>query len=108
MSDGLSDWIAILGVALTTIATRGSFVVFGARVTLSPLVEQALRFAPAAVLGAIVLPALLVRHGQVDLTIGNQRLAAAAVAALVIWRSRSMMLGIGVGMGVLTLARLYG
>ena len=108
MNDNLLTWLAIIGISLTTIATRGSFVVFGSRLRLHPQIEKALRFAPAAALGALVLPVLLLRHGHVDFSLQNQRLIAAFIAALVMWRFRSMIWTIIVGMSVATLLRLMG
>lgn len=108
MSDTLATWVAIVGVSLTSIVTRASLATFGSRLTLPPLVERALRFAPAAVLGALVVPALVLHQGRVDLTPGNQRLVAACVAGLVMWRRRSMIESIMAGMALLTLLRLYG
>jgi branched-subunit amino acid transport protein len=108
MSDNLLTWCAIMGVTLTTFATRGSFVVFASRLRLHPQIEKALRFAPAAALGALVLPALLLRHGHVDFSLQNQRLIAAFIAALFMWRFRSMIWTIIVGMCLATLLRLIG
>jgi branched-subunit amino acid transport protein len=107
MSEDLATWAAIGGVTLSGFVTRASFVVFGARLTLPPLVERALRFAPAAVLGAIVAPALLLHDGHADLNLGNYRLLAALLASLVMWRTRSMLGTIAAGMAALTLLRLY-
>jgi branched-subunit amino acid transport protein len=106
MNESLLTWLAIIGVSLTTIITRGSFVVFGSRLRLHRTVEEALRFAPAAALGTLVLPALLLRHGQVDFSLENQRLISAFVAALVMWRFGSMIWTIIVGMSLATLLRL--
>ena len=108
MNENLLTWIAIIGVSLTTIATRGSFVVFASRLRLHPQIERALRFAPAAALGALVLPALVLRHGHIDFSLENQRLIAALIAALVMWRFRSMIWTIVAGMGIATLLRLLG
>jgi branched-subunit amino acid transport protein len=108
MNDNLLTWVAIIGISLTTILTRGSFVVFGSRLRLHRTVEEALRFAPAAALGALVLPALLLRHGQVDFSLQNQPLIAAFIAALVMWRFGSMIWTIIVGMSMATLLRLLG
>lgn len=106
MNDDLLTWLAIIGVSLTTIITRGSFVVFGSRLQLHRTVEDALRYAPAAALSALVLPDLLLRHGHVDFSLQNQRLIAALIAALVMWRFRSMIWTIVVGMSVATALRL--
>ena len=108
MNENLLTWIAIIGVSLTTIGTRGSFVVFASRLRLHPQIEKALRFAPAAALGARVLPALVLRHGHIDFSLENQRLIAAFIAALVMWRFRSMIWTIVAGMGIATLLRLLG
>lgn len=108
MNANIATWIAIVGVALTTFITRGSFVVFATRLKLPLQVEQALRFAPAAALGAIVGPALLIQHSHIDLSFGNHRLEAAAIAALIMWRTHSMLGSIAGGMVVLTLLLRYG
>ena len=100
-------WLAILGITASGLLTRASFVVFGVRLTLPPLLEQALRFAPAAVLGAIVAPALVLHGGQTDFSAGNYRLFAALVASLIVWRTKSMIWSIAGGMATLTLLRLY-
>jgi branched-subunit amino acid transport protein len=107
VSEELAGWLAILGITLTGFVTRGSFVVFGARLKLPPLAEQALRYAPAAVLGALIVPALLLKGGHAELTLGNQRLLSALFAGLVMWRTQSMLATIAAGMLALTLLRLY-
>jgi len=108
MTPQVATWLAIIGVSLTTPLTRGSFVAFAARLRLHPLVAEALRFAPAAALGAIVIPALGLRHGHIDFSLANPHLVAAAIAALIMWRTRSMIGAIVAGMVVATLLRLYG
>lgn len=99
-------WTGIVGVSLTTIVTRGSFVAFAPRLRLHPRIEEGLRYAPAAVLGALVVPALLLRGGHVDVSVGNTRLIAALIAALAMWRWRSLIGAIVVGMIVATALRL--
>ena len=107
MNSDLETWLAIVGISLGAIVTRTSFVVFGARLRLPGSVQQALRYAPADVLGALVAPALVIDNAHVALTLANQRLVAALVASLVMWRSHSMLATIAAGMVVLTLLRLY-
>jgi branched-subunit amino acid transport protein len=107
MSEDLGGWLAILGITATGFVTRGSFIVFGAHLKLPPAAEQALRYAPAAVLGALIVPALLLKGGHADLTLGNQRLLAALLAGLVMWRTQSMMATIAAGMAALTALRLF-
>jgi branched-subunit amino acid transport protein len=107
MSETWQLWLAIAGVSLTTVATRCSFLVLGARLRLPPLAEQALKHAPAAALAAIVAPALTLSAGHLDLAPGNHRLLAALVAGLVMWKSRSMLWTMAAGLAVFTVLRLY-
>ena len=44
----IAIWLAIIGVGLTGIVTRCSFLFLGDRLKLPPAVEKALRHAPAA------------------------------------------------------------
>ena len=108
MSATVKLWLAIVGIGLTGIVTRCSFVVLGERLRLPPLAERALKHAPAAALGAIVTPALVVTDGRLDLAPGNYRLVAALIAGVVMWRSRSMLWTMAAGLAAFTLLRLYG
>ncbi len=107
MSRALQLWLAIVGIGLTGVVTRCSFLVLGQRFRLPPLAERALKHAPAAALAAIIAPALLVADGHLELTLGNHRLLAAAVAAIVMWKSRSMLWTMAAGLAVFTVLRLY-
>ena len=95
-------WLPVLALAgLLTFATRLSFIALLGRVETPPLLARALRFVPPAVLSAIILPELLVRGGEVQLSLRNPRLLAGALAAVVGWRSRNVLVTIGVGMAAL-------
>lgn len=107
MSPALASWVAIVGIALTGVVTRCSFLMLGERLRLPPLVEQALRHAPAAALGAIIAPALLLTGGHMELAPGNHRLLAALVAAAAIWWTRSILWTIVAGIAVFTALRLW-
>ena len=96
------SWLPVLAVAgLVTFAIRLSFIALLGRLEPSLAVTRALRFVPPAVLSAIILPELLVRDGAVALEPGNLRLLAGAVAALVAWWTRSVVLTIAAGMAAL-------
>jgi branched-subunit amino acid transport protein len=100
-------WLAIAGIGLTGVVTRCSFLVFGDRLRLPPVAEQALKHAPAAALAAIIAPALLLTDGHLALASGNYRLFAALVAGVVMWRSHSMLWTMAAGLAAFTLLRLY-
>jgi len=96
------SWLPVLAVAgLVTFAIRLSFIALLGRVEVPPLLTRALRFVPAAVLSAIIVPELVVRDGAPDLRLGNPRLLAGLLAALVAWRTRSVLTTIAAGMAAL-------
>ena len=103
----LALWLAILLAGLGTYLTRLSFIVRIPQDWLPESFRRGLRFIPTAVLSALVVPELVLRQGQLDLSIGNHRLLAGLAAVLVAWRLRSAWLTIGAGMLVLlALSRL--
>ena len=96
--DGLV-WLVILAASAGTFAIRLSFIALFGRVDEIPTgVERALTFVPAAVLAAIVAPRLAYLDGGLALGPGNERLLAGALAAVVGWRTESMLWTIVVGM----------
>jgi len=91
----------MFAMGLVTYATRLSLIVLLERVTIPEVVQKALRFVPLTVLSAIIFPEILRPGGQLLVSVGNPRLLAGLVAALVAWRSKSVLLTIGLGMGAL-------
>ncbi len=100
-------WLLILGMGLITYALRLSLIVLLHRVAVPPLVTEALRYVPPAVLSAIILPELF--HPDVPnlLPFVNIRLIAGLVAIFVAWRTRNAILTIGVGMASLWVLQLW-
>jgi len=90
-------WITIAGMALITFALRGSFLLAADHVRLRPRFQRALTYVPPAVLAAIVAPALAQPSGT-SLGVFDVRLLAAAVAAAVAWRTRSIIATFALGM----------
>lgn len=98
-------WSAILVIAAGTFALRFSFLYLVGHVeSVPPPVEQALRLVPAAVLAALVAPAILVVDGT-PAVVGNERLLAAAVAAVVAWRTENVVATAAVGVAVLAVVQ---
>ncbi len=94
-------WLMILVAGALTFAIRLSFILVLDRWTMPDWFGRALRFVPPAVLSAIILPELVARNGAVDVSIGNARLLAGAVAGVVAWRTGNVLLTIVAGMVVL-------
>ena len=84
-----------------TFGMRYSFIYLLGRFELPETLRRALRFVPPAVLTAIVIPELVVRSGQIDVSLTNFRLLAGVVAILVAWKTRNTLLTILAGMAAL-------
>ena len=79
--------IAIIGLALITLLTRGLFLIPEREVPLPGWLQQGLRYAPLAALVAVVAPEVVMTHGQMISTWQDARLPAVAVAtAYYFWR----------------------
>jgi branched-subunit amino acid transport protein len=63
--------------------------------------RRGLRFVPMAVLSAIILPELTNPNGSLFISLRNPQLLAGAVAILVAWRTKNVILTIVAGMGAL-------
>lgn len=105
MIEGVWLWLAFVLLAVTTLVTRGSFIVIGERGRLPAVVQRALRYAPAAALSALIVPDLLLVQGSVD-PLNPKLLAGLAVIAVAL-RWRNPWLPFLTGMGVLWATRTF-
>jgi branched-subunit amino acid transport protein len=98
------DWL-ILGLTAVTIVTRSLFMIVGDRFLLPRRLQQGLRYAPVCALVALIVPQVLARGADLDLSLFNPRLGATLVAvAVMAWR-RDMLSAMGAGMVVLLALR---
>ena len=94
-------WLTIFGAGAVTFALRLSFIALLGRKRIPPTLGRALRFVPAAVLTAVVVPLLFYENGALEVSLGNERLLAGLVAALIAWRTKSVLFTLGGGMATL-------
>jgi branched-subunit amino acid transport protein len=94
----LNLWLIIIGMGLVTFGIRLVPIVLLGRIEIPLIMQRALRFVPPAVLTAIVVPELLYRDSQIDVSLTNVRLLAGVIAIVVAWRTRNALITIGVGM----------
>ncbi len=102
----MSLWLTIVLAGLVTFAIRFSFIYLEGKVTLPEWFRRSLRFVPAAVLSAIILPELVSPNGAVDLSFHNAQLLAGAAAVLVAWRTRNIILTLAAGFVILLATQL--
>lgn len=99
-------WLVIIGIGLGTYALRLSFIHLYGRLALPTVIQHGLRLVPAAVLAALVAPALVYTDGALAVTADDPRLLAGLVALLIAWRFGHMLLTLAGGMAVLWLVPL--
>ncbi len=106
MSSTIAWWTIIFVVGGLNFLSRLSFIAVFARVEMPPPVARALRFVPAAMLTAIVVPAVVfVAPGTLAFAYTNPKLVAALMAAFVAWKTRSTTATIVTGMVALWIAQ---
>lgn len=96
----MNEVLLVLGMALVTFAVRYPPLALVGRLELPERVIRALRYVPVAVLTAIIVPAVLMPQGELDLRLENAYLIAGLTAVLVSWRTKNLLLTIVIGMGV--------
>lgn len=102
MSASATAWVVIVAAGAGTYAIRVTLLAVAHRFgALSPRVAEALRMIPPAALAALTVPAVLRPDGgAVDLS--DARFVAAAVAAVVAWRTKSLLATTVVGLTLAT------
>lgn len=90
-------WL-IGGMAAVTFAIRYTLLAAAGRFEFPAPLARALKFVPPVVLTAIIVPAVLMPHGEIDLSPANAYLVAGLVAFGVGWWRKNLLLTIVVGM----------
>ena len=95
----MSFWLTCAGMLVVTFGSRISGLTL--RMELPPFWLRFLHFVPIAVFAALVTPSLQGSRGE-----GGIRVLAAALAAVVAWRTRQLAIAIAAGMISFWLLRL--
>ncbi len=102
----LEGIVAIAGLVLITLGTRGFFVLPERELPLPGWLREALRYAPIGALVAVVAPELVMQQGRLIQTWQDPRLAGAVAAvAWFAWR-RDMLGTVVAGTAVMLVCRL--
>ena len=100
MVDTLTLWVVIVGVGVLNYLSRLSFVAFFANRQMPPLLARSLRYVPAAMLTALVLPMIVTAPDGTD-HFASPRVAAAVVAGVVGFRTHRTLPTLVAGMAAL-------
>jgi branched-subunit amino acid transport protein len=105
----MSGWqtlLAIVGLTIITVLTRGFFMLPEREVPIPAWLREALRYAPLAALVAVLLPEIAMTDDHLIATWRDARLYATAVGAAVFWTTRNLLGTILAGTAVLLALRL--
>jgi branched-subunit amino acid transport protein len=105
MESSLKLWAVIVIVGVLNYASRLSFIAFFARRGIPAPLARALRFVPAAMLTALVVPMVVAHDGATDFT--DPRVPAAVLATAVAFRTRSTLWTLAAGMATLWLVQAF-
>ncbi|MBK9115462.1 MAG: AzlD domain-containing protein [Betaproteobacteria bacterium] len=102
MEGALKLWAVIVAVGALNYASRLSFIAFFARRSMPPLLARALKYVPAAMLTALIVPMIVDWKGAAA-DFATPRVAGALIAAAVAFATRSTLKTLAVGMAALWL-----
>jgi branched-subunit amino acid transport protein len=100
MESALKLWAVIFAVGALNYLSRLSFIALFARRSMPPLLARALRYVPAAMLTALIVPMVVDWNGMAT-DFATPRVAAALLAAGVAYFTRSTLKTLGSGMAAL-------
>ena len=99
--------IAVAGLMVVTVLTRGFFLLTPERFAFPNSVQKALRYAPTIAIMAVIAPDIFIQHGRADFTWHNPALLAALVSGLVfVWR-HSLIAALFAGLALFALLQYY-
>jgi branched-subunit amino acid transport protein len=90
----VSSWetvLAILGLAIITVGTRGFFLFPDRELPLPAWLQQGLRYAPLAALAAVVAPEVLMTQGHLITSLKDARLYATLAATVYFFWRRGIL-----------------
>ena len=105
----MSTWetvLAIFGLALITVATRGFFLFPKQELPLPGWLKQGLRYAPLAALAAVVAPEIVMTQGHLITTLKDARLYATLAATVYFFWRRGILGTIVTGTVVMVALRI--
>lgn len=102
-----SEILMVVGMMAVTFGVRYPVLALVSRVRLPEPVMTALKFIPPAVLTAIIVPAMVMPAGEVDLSLSNAYLVAGIISAVIAWRTRNLLATIVIGMAIFLALRWF-
>ena len=103
MDGALKLWAVILAVGALNYLSRVSFIAFFARRSMPPMLARALKYVPAAMLTALILPMVIEVSPAGTVNLFTPKVGAGLLATVVAYFNKGTLWTLGVGMGALWL-----
>lgn len=108
MDATLKLWAVIFLVGALNYLSRLSFIAVFARRRMPPSLERALKYVPAAMLTALIVPMIVAEPAAGHAMAFNPKVLAAVIAGVVAHSTRSTLWTLGTGMAALWLLQAMG
>ena len=99
--------LLVAGMAAVTFLVRWPVLALVSRVSLPRPVLDGMKFIPPAVLTAIIVPAMFMPTGSLEISITNAYLVAGISSGVIAFRTRNLLLTIVLGMALFLLWRWF-
>ncbi len=103
-----NGWLTVICAGAVTLGIRASFIVLPADTKVPGWLLQSLKYVAAAVLPSLIAPDVLFRDVPAGEWLNVYRILAAAIAALIALKTRSVFGTLAAGMAVLWLLKWWG
>lgn len=101
----MNEFLLIMGMAVVTFAVRYPVLMLIGKLPMPDGLFRALKYVPAAVLTAIIVPGMLMPEGTIDISLTNTYLIAGIASGVVAWRTKNVLVTIIVGMALFLILR---
>lgn len=96
-------WTVILCLGVATLTIRSSFFFLYSKISIPEKLKKSFTYIPAAVLPALVTPAVFSHQGSIALLGGHERVLALCLAALICYFTKNVFITVASGLGLLFL-----
>lgn len=97
----------ILGAGLVTYCTRFPLMVLTSKGELSPKLTKFMSFIAPAILTSLIVPAIFIRQGRVDISFNNHYIIATVITTLSVYFSKNMLIGVIIGISTVGILMLF-
>lgn len=94
----MNVWILFLIIGGLTLVERTSFILLLENWNTPRWLTRSLKYVPVTIMLALASPSVLRTEGMIDISPLNPKVIAAALAVIVAWRTRNILLTIVIGM----------